>query len=558
LIAAGDLDHDGDPDLAVTNWADNTVSILINDGSGTFAPPTDYIVGDSPYAIVAADLDGDGDLDLAVTNLTAFDAVSILLNNGDATFAPGADLPVARLPDAVSAGDLDGDGDIDLAATNISSASVSVLMNLGNAVFAPAVDHATREHPYDSHMADFDGDGDLDVMALSYVDDCICLFLNDGSGSLAPCRAFQVGASPVWAAVADYDADGRPDVAVSNPGSRNVSVHLNDTLPAVSADENGNGIPDECEGNDRPIADAGGPYAAWATSATGASVPLYGSASSDPDGDPLTFAWDLDCSADSDGDGHPANDVDTTGVTPTATFPFGATTISLIVTDTSGLSSEPDFATVTVSIVQATLRLVPRTLNLKSQGAVVTCHIEPPEGYDAEDIDVASLRLNGAVEALVQPTSTCDCDDDGLLDLVVKFSRGEVGQILEVGDSVPISVTGLVAGRFFEATDRIRVTNPGIGDRHVRVRRRLQFRIAALAEGLAGPVTFSAHNLPPGASLDPMTGDFSWTPTDKQGGAIFDNVAFLAADGQDVILDTIVLSVSMPTAVRNGIWRHYR
>ena len=38
-VAAGDLNGDGKPDLAVANLGNNTVSVLLNNGNGTFADP---------------------------------------------------------------------------------------------------------------------------------------------------------------------------------------------------------------------------------------------------------------------------------------------------------------------------------------------------------------------------------------------------------------------------------------------------------------------------------------------------------------------------------------
>ncbi len=38
-LAIGDLDGDGDADLAVASWKDDNVSVLLNEGHGTFAAP---------------------------------------------------------------------------------------------------------------------------------------------------------------------------------------------------------------------------------------------------------------------------------------------------------------------------------------------------------------------------------------------------------------------------------------------------------------------------------------------------------------------------------------
>ena len=67
-IVAGDFTGDGRTDLAVANDSDNTVSVLLGNGDGTFQPQVTYAVGADPDAIVAGDFTGDGILDLAVAN----------------------------------------------------------------------------------------------------------------------------------------------------------------------------------------------------------------------------------------------------------------------------------------------------------------------------------------------------------------------------------------------------------------------------------------------------------------------------------------------------------
>jgi ankyrin repeat protein len=115
-------------DLAVANAYSDNVSILLNNGDGTFAAKVDYGTGNGPYSVFSSDLDGDGDMDLAVANMGS-DNVSILLNNSNGTFAGKVDYGAGYGPYSVFSSDLDGDGDMDLAVANGYSDNVSVLLN---------------------------------------------------------------------------------------------------------------------------------------------------------------------------------------------------------------------------------------------------------------------------------------------------------------------------------------------------------------------------------------------------------------------------------------------
>jgi hypothetical protein len=126
-VAAGDFDGDGDLDLAVANDASNTVSILTNDGSGTFAQTSIPAVGSGPWSVAAGDLDGDGDLDLAVANRS--NSVSVLTNDGSGAFVETSTAALGSNPNDVAAGDLDGDGDLDLAVVLGGPNTVPILTN---------------------------------------------------------------------------------------------------------------------------------------------------------------------------------------------------------------------------------------------------------------------------------------------------------------------------------------------------------------------------------------------------------------------------------------------
>ena len=86
-------------------------AVLLNMGGGTFVA-ANYPAGASPVSVAMADLNGDGKADLAVASGTG---VSVLLNNGNGTFGAPASYGSGTNPVSVAAGDLNGDGKIDLA-----------------------------------------------------------------------------------------------------------------------------------------------------------------------------------------------------------------------------------------------------------------------------------------------------------------------------------------------------------------------------------------------------------------------------------------------------------
>jgi len=65
FVGEGDFNNDGFPDLAVINSNDNTLTILLNSGSGTFTAQIGgpIVVGNGPTTIAVGDFDGDGILD---------------------------------------------------------------------------------------------------------------------------------------------------------------------------------------------------------------------------------------------------------------------------------------------------------------------------------------------------------------------------------------------------------------------------------------------------------------------------------------------------------------
>lgn len=107
--------------------------------------------------------------------------------------------------------------------------------------------------------------------------------------------------------------------------------------------------------------------------------------------------------------------------------------------------------------IEAAVDIDPDTLNLKSEGKFVTVYIELPEDFDASEIDLFSLELNGLIPPLPKPIAIGDYDSDGTNDLMVKFDRQELIALLEPGEQI-IDLTGrLWDGRPIAGFDIIRV-----------------------------------------------------------------------------------------------------
>ena len=111
-------------------------------------------------------------------------------------------------------------------------------------------------------------------------------------------------------------------------------------------------------------------------------------------------------------------------------------------------------------IIPATIDIDPDALNLRSTDKYVTVYIELPLGYDVSKINIPTIRLNGIVPALTNPTKIGDYDRDRVRDLMVKFDAPAVKSLLTPGNQVEITITGEVAGIAFEGDDIIRVISP--------------------------------------------------------------------------------------------------
>jgi Flp pilus assembly secretin CpaC len=222
-VATGDFNGDNLADLAVANQADNTVSVFLNTGNGTFGARTDFSTGEAPSAIATGDFNNDSHLDLAVVNQTA-NTVSILLGIGDGTFQPRVDYATGNSPTAVVTGDFDGDGVPDLAVTNRADNTVLIFHGKGDGTFQAGQTFATGAAPVALVAKDFNGDGNLDLAVVNQADNTVSILLGNGDGTFRARVDYATGTGPSSIVTADFNQDGLPDLAVTDQTANTISA----------------------------------------------------------------------------------------------------------------------------------------------------------------------------------------------------------------------------------------------------------------------------------------------------------------------------------------------
>lgn len=256
VVAANfhDATVSNETDLAVANQGDNTIAIYTGNGDGTFKTPAIIQLpsGFAPSSLAALDLNADGHIDLVVAD-EGNNSVSVFLGNGNGTFQPRTDYPSGASPVFVALGAFGTNGAIDIAVADHDSNAVTVYFNQITSAGTPTgtfVAGTTRDFPAGNAptsiaVADFNLDGLPDMVVSDQTDNAVSILINLGSETFATNYELPVGTAPVSITTADFNADGRPDVAVANSGSANATVILNSTslFGGVLGGSNGEAVP---------------------------------------------------------------------------------------------------------------------------------------------------------------------------------------------------------------------------------------------------------------------------------------------------------------------------
>jgi hypothetical protein len=234
FVIFADVDLDGNLDAVTTDGDQAVVIVAFGDGKGDFnrgvGPRTGR--GYETQEVAVADLNGDGIPDLVGTSFGVAGNpgnIFVLLGKGNRTFAKAVNISSGgHGPNGIAVGDLNHDGIPDLVVANSDSSSgygdVAVLLGKGDGTFDKPVRYQAGVRPWQLVLGDFNSDGNVDLAVVGIAGESkVYVLMGKGDGTFSPAKSYPAGIAPHAIVAADFNGDGKLDLAVA---AANVAILL--------------------------------------------------------------------------------------------------------------------------------------------------------------------------------------------------------------------------------------------------------------------------------------------------------------------------------------------
>jgi hypothetical protein len=242
MLIAADMNEDGRPDAVIGTNAG--ISVLLNQGNGTFAGEQDYALASPVVSLVTGDFNGDGFTDVAAgvnsgSGQSGASGVYVLFGQANGTLAAPVKIDASLNPTGLAAADINGDGKTDLVvadqgffdyagAPDQINGAVHVYLGNANGTFTTAAAPVTAATNYSvATLGDLNGDGKLDLILAGNVaaaqgttTPSVYTLLGNGDGTFRTATALGLAANygigTTSIALADFNHDGHLDVVVGD------------------------------------------------------------------------------------------------------------------------------------------------------------------------------------------------------------------------------------------------------------------------------------------------------------------------------------------------------
>ncbi len=214
-IDAGDLDNDGDVDIAVSAFSSLLGGLWWYENTGSSWTKRQIVnpIGCPAWDVIIWDFNNDGRRDIALSTKCR---LYIFRNNGGTPPSFTSVILDNSLSDGygLAVGDINNDGRMDIVLTDKGgSGYVYLYLNNGGFSFTKSIVDSSANIPMGVQIADFEPDGDLDIVVASRGNRIIYVYQNNSmtftrmTPSIISRNYFGVG-------IGDLDGDADPDILV--------------------------------------------------------------------------------------------------------------------------------------------------------------------------------------------------------------------------------------------------------------------------------------------------------------------------------------------------------
>jgi hypothetical protein len=217
---SADFDGDRKPDVLVHEAGSGDALIVLNGGKNNFLAPQTVTSKHGVAGIAAGDLDGDGHPDLAI--LDGASSIAVVQNRGDGTFRMPVTFDAPFAARFIALGALSGSA-IKLDIVVAGAGKLAVLQNGGNLLFSPKGGADLAAPPTTMLVGDANGDKIDDVVlgfdaTVPAVTGAIVVLAGGGKGDVTRLGGYLRGVAVASLGLGDLDGDNKVDIAYGQTG----------------------------------------------------------------------------------------------------------------------------------------------------------------------------------------------------------------------------------------------------------------------------------------------------------------------------------------------------